>query len=352
MKAETIDLLFRFGRTLSPFYANMMKLRQKGYETGLLKSRKLPCPVISIGNIVMGGTGKTPHVIAVAAFLKASGKKPAVISRGYGGRHGKEPVIVHDGSKLCASPDIAGDEPVMTAEALENVPVVVHKKRYIAGLKAIKELGADLIILDDGFQHLSLRRDIDIVLLNSFCPFGNGRVFPGGDLREGKHALKRADIIVLTKSETISSGQKEGLRHQLHKKWPDKPIFFSENKFSSFTSLDNKTLPLDHVHGMPILAFCGLAHPDPFFKALKELDAQILYQKAYPDHHKYKLSDINDIYQRAEKSGAKFIITTKKDGTKIKRLAGLPGNLPILQLNMEAAPEAGLFNVLKAKLGL
>jgi len=351
MNTEAIDLLFRLARPLSPFYAYLMKLRLRSYETGLLESRKLPCPVISIGNIVMGGTGKTPHVIAVANFLKTSGKKPAVVSRGYGGKHGAKAIIVHDGHNLRASPDVAGDEPVMIAEALENVPVVVHKSRYVAGLKAIRELDADLIILDDGFQHLSLKRDLDIVLLNAFRPFGTRRVFPGGDLREDVGALDRADIIVLTKSETISLAQKERLRHQLHGKWPDKPIFFSENKYTSFNPLDDETLSLDCVREKTVVAFCGLAHPDHFFKALKMAGAHIVYQKAYPDHYTYKRSEIHNLCHKARQLGAKLIVTTRKDGTKLKRLATLPTKPPILQLNMKAVPEAGLFHLLRAKLG-
>lgn len=353
MKPALLKGCFLLGRPFSPVYAFVMKTRWQAYDRGLLKSFSLPCPVISIGNIVMGGTGKTPHVIAVASFLKRLGVRPAVVSRGYGGRHGKEAVVVHDGRKLLSTPSLSGDEPVMIAQELGDVPVVVHKNRFKAGMKAVEEFGADLIVLDDGFQHLALKRDLDIVLLNSRCPFGTGRVFPGGDLREDTESLERADVIVFTKGEDVPPAQQERLKHSLHKKWPEKMVFLSKNRFTSLTPLGkDRSMNIESIAGRRILAFCGIANPYTFFDALKEFKAEIPACVPYPDHHQYRREDLLRLFDTAEKAGAELLVTTRKDGVKLQQLAVLPPSLPILQLNMEAVPEQGFFNALKTRLGV
>ena len=352
MKEQYLKYLFWLGLPLSPIYTGLMKLRNYGYDKGFFKSNELNCPVISIGNVVMGGTGKTPHVIATASFLKKLGKKPAIISRGYGGTHKDGTLIVHDGSNLLVSADIAGDEPVMMAETLGNVPVLVNKNRYKAGVKALKNFDVDIILLDDGFQHRALKRDIDIVLLNTKAPFGNGRVFPGGELREDLSSIKRADMLILTKANGLKDDEKNQLKAMLLKRWPEKPVFFSENRFTSLLGLDNKKINITSLKNAKVYGFCGIAQPETFFQALKQMGANILGQKVFSDHHKYSVNDILNLLEQSRKLGCDFVVTTQKDGVKIRDMNLDLKDMEIFQLNMEAVVEPEFFSDLKQKLYL
>jgi tetraacyldisaccharide 4'-kinase len=193
----------------SQAYELAARLRVKLYETGFLKQQNLQCKVVSIGNITVGGTGKTPVTLHVADLLRRMGYKVAVISRGYGGSAGKKAGIVSDGQEIKMTPEEAGDEPYMISLKLKGIPVIVGRDRVKAGRFAIGEFGSDIIVLDDGFQHLGLRRDLNIVLLDSANPFGNGYLLPRGVLREPLSHLGRADAFVLTRSDlngTATSG--------------------------------------------------------------------------------------------------------------------------------------------------
>jgi tetraacyldisaccharide 4'-kinase len=199
MKEKNLHAIFAAGRLVSPFYGFAMWLRAYMYQKGIiLKTRRLPVPVISIGNLTLGGTGKTPMTQFVVRHLLAKGRRPLIISRGYGGRTTGGPRVVSDGTSMLMSPAEAGDEPCLLAESLSGVPVVIGRKRYEAGLFALEKFSADVIVLDDAFQHLGVARDLDVVLFKSGAFLGNGRVFPGGPLREPLSALQRADVFVVT----------------------------------------------------------------------------------------------------------------------------------------------------------
>ncbi|MBW2599013.1 MAG: tetraacyldisaccharide 4'-kinase [Deltaproteobacteria bacterium] len=198
---------------ISILYSGVVRLRNLFYQTGLFKVRKLGCRVISVGNITVGGTGKTPMVIMLANLLNEKGYRPAILSRGYAGKGKSRVNIVSDGKNLLMSPKNAGDEPALIAKSVRNVPVITGKNRYLTGKYAIEHFRADVLILDDAFQHRSVFRDIDIVLLDNQKPFGNGFTIPRGELREPASALERADIIVKTgngRQETGDRGQWTG----------------------------------------------------------------------------------------------------------------------------------------------
>ena len=212
--------LFLFA--ISVGYGGIVRLRETLYKKGLLQSKRLPCPVISIGNITVGGSGKTPMTIYVAELIKHLGYGVAIISRGYKGQAEKIGGVVCDGRRICMGPDTAGDEPFMVAQRLKTVPVIVGQNRFKAGRLAIREFKPDVLLLDDAFQHLKLHRDLDIVLLDSKAPLGNTYLFPRGTLRESASALSRGDAVVLTRSD-IGKDAVFG---------PNKKIFSKEADFS------------------------------------------------------------------------------------------------------------------------
>jgi tetraacyldisaccharide 4'-kinase len=196
-------------------YRTAVLMRNALYKRGTLKTRKLPCRVISIGNLTLGGTGKTPMVVAVAGFLSENRKRPAVVSRGYGRQDETRILVVSDGRSLLVDARTGGDEPVLIGSKLSDVPVVVGNKRYEAAQYALKLFNPDIVILDDGFQHLQLRRDLDIVLVDAADPFGNGKLFPAGILREPVTALRRAHAVVITRAD--ASGSVEELRENIRR---------------------------------------------------------------------------------------------------------------------------------------
>ncbi|MGA8180790.1 MAG: tetraacyldisaccharide 4'-kinase, partial [Desulfobacterales bacterium] len=195
----------------SKVYGGAAKLKRIFYEKSILKSKKLSCPVVSIGNITAGGTGKTPMAIYVANIARDLGYKVAIISRGYKGKAEKNGGIVSDGKALLMTAEIAGDEPYMMAARLRDVPIIVGKNRFKAGRLAIRKFEPDILVLDDGFQHLKLQRDLDLVLLDYRKPFGNGHLLPRGVMREPASALSCAAAIILTRSDTMNDKEMKSL---------------------------------------------------------------------------------------------------------------------------------------------
>ena len=317
MQRDTIEKLFKLGRPFSPIYSAIMKARAFFYETGLLRSLKVKAPVISIGNISLGGTGKTPHVIEIAKFLRKSGYTPAIVSRGYGGKAGKGPVIVTDGKKVLTDVSICGDEPYMMAKTLKGIPILVGSNRSTSASYAIKHLNADSIILDDGFQHLALRRDIDIVLLPAKAPFGNQRVFPGGDLREPISGVKRASCIILTKCNEITEADLQIEKRELQERFPKIPIF--ESSYSvKFIELPFKGITLSSGEiREKIFIFCGIANPISFIDLLKKEDIKIAGYRFFKDHFQYDSKSLSALFKDIKKSGSSLTLTTAKDFAKI-----------------------------------
>jgi tetraacyldisaccharide 4'-kinase len=288
--------------------------------------------VISIGNLTLGGTGKTPMVEAVASLLQQEGLRVAILSRGYGGSSRGALAIVSDGEKCLLSPEVAGDEPVLLAERLPGVPVVVGRNRYAAGMLAIKHFGVKVIVLDDGFQHVQLARDLDILLLDARRPFGNGRLFPRGNLRERPTALARAHATVFTRWNPDSTHPSAAPR------LPPltSPIFYSQHQPVDLRVLnDGQILPLTALKGRRILAFCGIGTPDHFHQTLQQLEAEVVTRVTFPDHHPFVRSELEPLIQQARDRGADILVTTEKDGVRLRKFRPLPGH--IWELRIRAA---------------
>jgi tetraacyldisaccharide 4'-kinase len=301
-------------RLVSVFYALGQRVRASLYRQKIFHTRRLNCRVISIGNLTMGGTGKTPMVMMVADTLRRKGFKPAILSRGYGGQSRMPVNVVNDGRQTLLSPEAVGDEPVMMAQRLKDVPVLTGRIRYETGKYAIDHLGADVLILDDGYQHLSLHRDLNILLCDATSPFGNGVVFPAGELREPLSAMDRADLICLTRyGEGHSADRIDGCNRKRV------PVIKTGVRVQSVVELNSgEETGIETIQHQPVEAFCGIAHPPSFFRLLEQVPVRIVNQNYYPDHHDYSADELNAIEGRAKQMGAKCIVTTEKDVVKLK----------------------------------
>lgn len=340
---------------MSIAYGGLAKLRGKLYRQQIKFANKLPCSVVSIGNITAGGTGKTPMTIYVAKRAQDFGYKVVVLSRGYGGDAEAAGGIVSDGNTILMEAETAGDEPFMMAGKLKGVPVVVGKNRFQQGMHALQQFGPDLIILDDGFQHLPLYRNLDLVLLDSRNPFGNGYLLPRGSLREPVSALARADALVLTRWDKSFCSKKHHLPRGLPdlKAWlPEKPVFRSYFaagiadviQRSAGSKKDSNHPPAGTARSVKektAFAFSGIARNDDFEQTVTSLGCRLSGFKSFPDHYAYTPSDLNDIAAAAKDAGTELIFTTEKDHARIPKTANWPVDLMVVGLDVEFAPADG-----------
>ncbi|MDP2681720.1 MAG: tetraacyldisaccharide 4'-kinase [Deltaproteobacteria bacterium] len=300
----------------SLLYGIGLRLRFLLYCIGVFKTHRLDCKVISIGNITTGGSGKTPMAIYLAERLLERGKKVIILSRGYKGKI-KDVGVVSDGENILLGPEDAGDEPYLMAVKLKTVPVIVGRDRYRAGMYAVERFKPDIIILDDGFQHIRLARDMDIALIDSRRGFGNHRLFPMGILREPLSGLNRASFFMVKGNELQIANCKLQIANL---KKQNKPIIsFNYKPQAVINLLDNSRHNVDTLKGKKVVALSGIAEPRSFSETLKELGAIIIKEIIYPDHHFYTLDDLKKIKDAAAE--AEIIVTTEKDGVKLKRLS-------------------------------
>lgn len=304
---------------LSLIYGLAVRLRARAYGWGLLGTRDLPLPVISIGNITVGGTGKTPATVNVAGILLKQGRKPVVLSRGYGRSDRSAVLVVSDGDSKVLDPASGGDEPVMIARRHPRVPVVVGADRRRSGTAAIGRFHPDIAILDDGFQHIRLKRDLNIVLIDAVDPFGSGRLFPAGTLREPLTALRRADVVLITRADR--AGNLIQLRETI-RRYTDARVFTA--RYSPRDLMDaatGETRPLDFLRGKPVFGFAGIARPESFFSLLGTLGAIITGTAVYPDHYAYTRADLADLVRQAGEGQSSLLATTEKDGVRLKAMS-------------------------------
>jgi len=313
----------------SAVYGAVQRIRATGYRKNLLRSHKLPCDVISVGNITVGGTGKTPMTVYLAAQLQKAGIRAAVISRGYKGGAESSGGIVSDGSNLLMNAEQAGDEPFLMASRMRGIPVVVGKNRYEAGLVTVAKFQPDVIVLDDAFQHLGLKRDIDIVLLDCARPFGNSHLLPRGALREPEAALSRASACVLTRSRGETDEATTASVARIKSLAPRIPIFISSHepyiyrvKGGSQTPLDkiDSFLSPDQFEGVKqqkVFGFSGIARNDDFQHTVDDIGFNVSGFCEFPDHHPYSRDDLENIVGTAQGAGANCLITTEKDHARI-----------------------------------
>lgn len=301
---------------LSKAYGAGVLLRRNGYVSGFLTSRKLPCTVISIGNLTTGGTGKTPMAIYVAERVRQMGYRVAVLSRGYKGAAEKRGGIVSNGNSILMDPIAAGDEPFLLATSLHGIPVVVGHDRYRSGMQAIHRFQTQVVILDDAFQHLALFRDLNLLLLDSTLPFGNGRLLPRGTLREPASALQFSDALIMTRSARPFCSPAEPWTRGRPVFCAVHEPFFSRRFSAGDTLIFQSNAPFTgnaRLTGKRYYAFSGIAHNDDFLKTLKKMDADVCGFQEFSDHHFYSAEDIHAIQKAAVHAGAHAIVTTEKD---------------------------------------
>lgn len=300
-------------------YLVLLKLQR-----GLLRQNRLPVPVISIGNLVAGGTGKTPTVVWLAAFLKQKGYTPAVLTRGYRSSAPKEGLIFTHSDLEKLTPELTGDEPYLLAGLLPGTVIAVGRDRYRSGLNALARYPEiDVFIMDDGFQHLKLARDLDLLLLDAAAPFGNGHLIPRGTLREPLSGLKRAGLVLLTRTAGIEATEIASLTEYLQKYHSGAPVGTVKEEHSALIPLgfwrrETSSIPTSgYLQGKKVAAITGIGNPQQFLASLESLGAEVGYFKSYPDHYRWEEAEIENLIQTLKEWGFEDLIVTGKDGVKL-----------------------------------
>ena len=306
---------------LSKMYAGIMRLRAFAYKTGLFKSHRLPFPTLSVGNITAGGTGKTPMTLFLARWFQKKGARVVIVSRGYGGSLSNQGAIVSDGDRILLTAKEAGDEPLMMAQKLPGVPVVIGARRFEAALNACKIFSPDLILLDDAFQHLKVQRDLNLLLADGTHPFGNGHTLPRGPLREPLSALSRAHAVVLTRA-----GERERAAFERNlpcalSKGENRPVMACSHTLF-LTDVKGESVSAEEIG--PCFLFSGIAKNHAFEKGAMELGVRSCGFQSFSDHHPYTPSEITAIEEMARKKGATALLTTDKDLVKVEKMVSMP----------------------------
>lgn len=286
-------------RIASIFYSAVIRVRNFLYDTKILKSKKVDAVVICVGNITAGGTGKTPLVIWLCDFLREKNISTTILTRGYKARKGK-----------------FSDEPAILAKSCPDCRILINSNRIESAQKAISKLSAKALVMDDGFQHRRLHRDLDIVTIDSTCPFGYDKILPAGLLREPTSALKRAHAVVLTRSDQVDQNKLNQITEKIKKINPDIVIAHATHKPICVKLMGHPELTLEELKNKKIFAFSGIGNPDAFLNTIKKLGLNITESKSYNDHYSYTHRDIEDICERAAYLNADLILSTQKDWTK------------------------------------
>jgi len=300
---------------ISYLYKAVVIAKPALYRLGILHSRRAGCRVIAGGNITVGGTGKTPTVCRIARFFHEQGSRVAVLTRGYRGSGADTPQIVSDGTALLATAHAAGDEAFMLARKLSGIPVLAGKDRAAAGALAVRQFRTQLAILDDGYQHLRLYSNLDIVLVNAVNPFGNSFLLPRGILREPLAALRRAKIIVLTKTGSPLS-QTAVIESTIRQHNTDARIYKAAYALSGLKRADSRQeVPPEAVGGKQAAGVCSIGDPASFFSMIEGTGAVLRERITFPDHHAYGAADYQRISRAFEQSD--YVVTTEKDIAKL-----------------------------------
>ena len=309
--AEQVVYLFLL--PFSMIYREIMRLRAALYRWRVMPSYKAPVPIISVGNLAVGGTGKTPVTDYLIKFCLAQERRVAVVSRGYGGRKHNGVQVVSSGHGPLLDPELCGDEPYLLARRNPQALVLVSPKRANAVKRAVEEFDAEIVLLDDGFQHLAVKRDFDIVLLDSQHPLGNGQVLPAGLLREPVSALGRGDLFLLTRCD-IEAGNDLPVSG---------PVLHCQHVLADHAfNLQGQQIPLTSLMGKKGIAFAGIAEPQGFFRILKEKGLDLVAEISFADHCTYGESELQQLATACLQ--ADYLITTEKDAVKLSAL-----NLPL-----------------------
>jgi len=333
----------RKGLTAVSFlYGRGVQLRNAAYDNKTLKMKHLPCVVISIGNITVGGTGKTPLTTYLAEFIERMGCRVVILSRGYGGSAEGAGGIVSDGQRVRMRTDECGDEPYMMAQRLRTTPVLVGKNRWQSGMLAVETFQPDVILLDDAFQHRGLARDLDLVLLDAEKPFGNGFLFPRGILREPADSLKRGHALIYTRTGKTDPVPEKALQPFLQ----SRPVFYSHHRPNLVKIIPGKPRSekdskgtvlnkhMDYLRGKQIFAFAGIARNEDFFDMIPSFGCKLSGELSFTDHHQYTRSDIQKIQQSAVDRHADCLMTTEKDYYRMSFPVDWPLDLVVMGVGL------------------
>ena len=330
-------------------YEQLVNIKLLAYKIGLSSRQELKCYVISLGNITVGGTGKTPTAQKLARDIRDMGYRVVILNRGYRAKWHGEVGIVSDGKQLHMDAAEAGDEAYMLAKHLPNVPVLIGAQRAVTGQYAIEHFGAEVAILDDGYQHWQLVRDMDILLVDAVNVFGNGHLLPRGTLRESMSHISRADVCLMTKVDQAAEGSCEYIRETVHKYNEDAQIVESIHQPRCFIPLADWYIDLagegvdvNHIKGKRVMAVSAIGNPASFERTLKDLGAVIIESLRYPDHHEYTMAEMQDVLQQADAQGAEAIVITEKDAVKIPvEVARANWSIPIYVICVEVTFQSG-----------
>ncbi len=319
--------------------ATVTETRNVLYDLGVFSAKRAPCRVISVGGLTVGGSGKTPFTRLLAERLTAMGKRVGVLSRGYGTDIPEGFRLISDGETLAPPPPHSPDEPYLLARWLPGVPVGCAPKRIDGARIMARRFGLDLIVLDDGFQHRGLARDLDVVLLDGSRPFGaEGRLAPRGVLREAPTALKRAGLIALVVGEGIDPAVLASTMASVRQIVPTTPMTVARGRRGAFRNLDGERAPKPTG---PVVAFCGLADPSRFHLSCCEADLSVAAFLPFPDHHAYSVADCAKLASVLAETGAAALVTTEKDAVRLFRYADRLAGWPLYTLGYELSFDDG-----------
>lgn len=304
------------------------------YDRGVLRAERAAAPVVSIGNLAVGGAGKTPAAIAVAARLLARGRRVAVLSRGYGASRADARVVC-DGERILLGADEGGDEPVLIARRLRGARVLCGPRRAELARTAVEALGADALLLDDGFQHRALARDLDVVVLDAASPFGNGRLLPAGPNREPRSALRRAGLVWLSRVDQAPPDAVDALRALAREATGRDPV---ESRHAPVDVVDGtleRSLGVAALRGKRVLLLAGVARPAGFRRTVEGLGAEIASERIYPDHHRFAPGELEEVLRAADAARCEQVVTTEKDAVRLDRVRAANRRMCAVRIDAE-----------------
>ncbi len=305
-------------------YSAIVRLRNHLYSNGLLASHRVGVPVICVGNLTTGGTGKTPLVIWFCRHMQKRQLRCAILTRGYKTQKGE-----------------LSDEPALLAAQCGDMPVIVNPDRVAGAAVAMRDHAAEVLIMDDGFQHRRLARDLDVIAIDATLPFGYGRVLPAGLLREPVAGLKRAHAVVLTRCDQVPENTLSGIEEDIRAVNRNLVIARSIHTPIGVRTGQDAEVPLDEMRGMRVFAFCGIGNPQAFFRTVERLGSVLAGSRVFDDHHRYTPDDLREVHSQAREQQASLVLTTQKDWTKAVRSSMPEGDPPLAYLAIDLRITAG-----------
>lgn len=305
-------------------YSTVVRLRNRLYSNGLLKAHRAGVPVLCIGNLTTGGTGKTPLVVWLCRHVRARQLRGVILTRGYKTQKGE-----------------LSDEPALLSSQCPGVPVVVNPDRVAGAAEAIRVHGAQVLVMDDGFQHRRLARDLDIIAIDATLPFGYGRVLPAGLLREPVAGLRRAHAVVLTRCDQVPEDTVSRIEQEIRRVNPNLPVARAIHAPVAVRTAEGAEIPVAEMKGRRVFAFCGIGNPQAFFRTIERLGATVAGSRVFDDHYRYTADDLRAIHRQAREQQASLALTTQKDWTKAVRAAIPEGPPALAYLAVELRITAG-----------